>query len=120
MHLRRILRLGQKSSLWHRSGHQGPRFFYALVWLEADLSAVPGNGVPCGCAERDRDSADPLTVSLLCSGQPGAGPEWHLHQHDQTDSGEVSARAAACRLSPLRSGERVTQPQPYLPEPLLS
>ena len=52
--------------LWHCSGHQGPRSFYAPVWLEADLSAVSGDSVPCGCAERDRDLRRPTDSEFLC------------------------------------------------------
>ena len=98
-------------------GHQGPRSFCAPVWLEAD-HCCPTRQCPLWPCWRRQGPLQTRRqwVSLLCSSQPGPGPEWHLHQHDQTDSGEVSARAA---VSPAPSGEGGRAAQPHLPQPPL-
>ena len=57
-------------------------------------------------------------LPLPSSCQPGPGSERRLHQHSQTDSGEVSAQR--CRPPPPPQESRRTQLLPHLPRSLFS
>ena len=61
------------------------------------LPRPAGSSTPGQVSQGGRCSRQPAS---LPGGQPGPGPEWRLHQHNQTDSGEATPRL----LLPLLPG----------------
>ncbi|XP_069429137.1 phospholipid phosphatase 5 isoform X2 [Ovis canadensis] len=81
-------------------GELGPRTLDAAPAGGSSGHRLPrpaGSSPPGQVSQGGRCSRHPAS---LPGGQPGPGPEWHLHQHNQTDSGEATPRL----LLPLLPG----------------